>query len=290
MRREAPVQPVIDEPGEAATAVQGAIPQDWRAAAMKITPSFESQGDPYQAVSGDFDGMGISCGVLQWNIGSNSLQPMVKGAGNPAVMAAMPTLGAKMWQACDGSVAQGLAIVRGWQNGSRLKPAAKAELAAFMGSPAMRAQQDKKIDEVAARALAKADGWARSAGRAGPDKREFVWFFDLTTQNGGLKDITFNHVKQFISVNGKKGAQDVICDFLAGQGGSSGHGKDAKKNADLWRGKASGTKLELLVLSYLRSGKSNPQWRHVVLNRKGSIAMSGGWVNSSKHDFSASLD
>ncbi len=61
---------------------------------------------------------------------------------------------------------------------------------------------------------------------------------------------------------------------------------DAKKNADLWRGAATGLKRELLILAYLRSGKSVPTWRHVVLNRKGSIAMGGGWVNSQQFDFS----
>ena len=53
------------------------IPADFVKAAVAITPGFEVSGDPYLGVSGDFDRMGISCGALQWNIGSNSLQPMV---------------------------------------------------------------------------------------------------------------------------------------------------------------------------------------------------------------------
>ena len=293
MQAAAPAQPFMAQPlSPPVSAVPDPLPADWRHAALEITPHFESEGDPYQAVSGDFDGMGISCGVLQWNIGSNSLQPMVRAAGQPAVTAMMPTLGAQLWNACKAtaSTASGLAIVRAWQNGTRLKPVAAAELRAFMDSAAMRAQQDGKINEVAATALIQAKRWAQSAGRAGPDKREFAWFFDLTTQNGGLKGLTFADIKQFIANNGPKGAQAVICDFLDQQNQTSGHGKDAKKYAAQWRGKAAGTKLELLVLSYLRSGKSNPLWRHVVLNRKGSIAMSGGWVNSSQHDFTALLD
>ena len=44
-------------------------------------------------------------------------------------------------------------------------------------------------------------------------------------------------------------------------------------------------KLELLVMSYLRSNTADPKWQHVVLNRKGTIAMGVGWVNSGKNDF-----
>jgi hypothetical protein len=40
-------------------------------------------------------------------------------------------------------------------------------------------------------------------------------------------------------------------------------------------------------MSYLRAGKSNPKWQHVVLNRKGTIAMGRGRVNGKEWDFSA---
>ena len=60
---------------------------------------------------------------------------------------------------------------------------------------------------------------------------------------------------------------------------------DAKKNAALWRNSADGEKLEILVMSYLRSLTAAQQWRHVVLNRKGSIAMGAGWVNGTKWSF-----
>jgi hypothetical protein len=46
--------------------------------ALSITGHFEDSDDPFGAVSGNFDGMGISLGVLQWNIGSGSLQPLLK--------------------------------------------------------------------------------------------------------------------------------------------------------------------------------------------------------------------
>ena len=54
------------------------VTNDEVAVAISVTGTFENSGDPYLGVTGNFDGMGISCGVLQWNIGSNSLQPLVR--------------------------------------------------------------------------------------------------------------------------------------------------------------------------------------------------------------------
>jgi len=270
----------------APVAVPGGAPLDWRASAVQITPGFEVSGDPYEGVSGDFDGMGVSCGALQWNIGKASLQPMVLVLPDARVKALMPTLGSEFLRACRASVPVGLAIVRGWQTKAKLSRAAAAELKALMGSPEMRAQQETRITAVADKAFAAAGRWAVAVGRPAPSKHEFLWFFDLTTQNGGLEGITADQVADFIHRNAAEGAGEVVCDFMAGLNGTSGHIRDAHKNASLWRGDLKPIALELLVLSYLRSGSASPKWRHVVLNRKGTIAAGRGWVNGSKYDLS----
>ena len=48
---------------------------------LALTASFETGHPPpdcYAGLSGDFDGMGISFGALQWNIGQGSLQPLLR--------------------------------------------------------------------------------------------------------------------------------------------------------------------------------------------------------------------
>lgn len=257
-------------------------PADWVAAAVQITPRFETTGDPYQGVSGDFDGMGISCGALQWNIGKNSLQPMVVAVGKPVVLAAMPSFGQQMWSACTGGIAAGLAIVRSWQNGTRLRAAPLAELRALMGTPQMRAEQDKRISGKAQTAYDRSVAWASEDGGAAPSKRLFCWFFDIVTQNGGLEGLTPAKMRAFIAASTPGKADDVICDFMAGIKGTSGHASDAKKNAALWRNQTNAEKLPILVMTYLRSKTASPQWQHVVINRKGTIAMGRGWVNGSE--------
>jgi hypothetical protein len=224
---------------------------------------------------------------LQWNIGMGSLQPMVKAVGRDAVLAAMPLNGAKMWEAADSTVSRGLQIVRKWQSGTTLKAGPKAELRALMGSPPMRAVQMVRIEAKAEAAFQMARTWTLARDGTEPSQRMFLWFFDIVTQNGDMRGITPAEVAGFIAINRPDRVDDLICDFLAGKRGTSGHVRDAKANAALWRNQAAGEKLELLCMSYLRAGKSNPKWQHVVLNRKGTIAMGKGQVNGRAWDFTA---
>src|SRR5690606_29417319 len=47
---------------------------------LALTGSFESSTNPpdcFSAITGDFDGQGISFGALQWNLGQGTLQPLL---------------------------------------------------------------------------------------------------------------------------------------------------------------------------------------------------------------------
>lgn len=265
------------------------VPSDWKSAAVGITPRFENDGDPYLGVSGNFDGQGISCGALQWNIWQRSLQPIIRAVGEPAVLAAMPTLGAQMWQACNVDRDEGMNIVLRWQSAKGvLNAVARNELTALMGLPATRAEQDKRIDEVALTALQRAGHWAAEMGRNKASKREFCWFFDMVTQNGSLEGLTAQDVQAFVAEHGAAGAVAHICAFLAGQTGP-GHFKDARDNASLWSNLSDPLAIELLVTTFLRSRTSNPKWRVVVINRKGTVAVGKGHVNGTAYDFSKLL-
>jgi hypothetical protein len=263
------------------------VDQAWLANALETTGDFETAGDPWGGVTGDFDGMGLSCGVLQWNIGSNSLQPLVKAAGEPAVKATMPRHGAKFWEASNTSIAKGLAIVRAWQGGgSRLPADVKAELVAFMCSAPMVAQQMAAAGKVARSAERMAVTWAASRGRTPYTKRDFCWFFDLVTQNGGLKGLTIEDVTAFVRAHGNatKAVAD-ICDWLAAMPQAYAGFKDCWRNAQLWRGNVDNAWRDLFILSYLRARKARPEYAGVVMNRKGTIALARGWVNAEMMNF-----
>jgi hypothetical protein len=254
-------------------------------AAVAVTGRFENAGDPWRGVTGDFDGMGISCGVLQWNIGSASLQPLVLAAGKPVVLREAPTIGPQLWQACNGGVSQGLTIVRQWQTGSQLKATPKRELANLMGSPEMKTQQLTRIRTVANKADALATTWALAAGRAARSLQELIWFFDLVTQNGSLKGVDHDDVRQFIKTSTPGKADDVVCDWLLAAPAAWWGRVDCIKNAGLWRDKVAAADLELFVLSYLRASLSTAKARGVVMNRKGALAFRKGWINGQLFDF-----
>src|SRR5260370_35684944 len=100
-----------------------AVRDDFRTAGLEITGHFEDSDAPLAAVSGNFDGMGISLGVLQWNIGSNSLQPIVKTLGKAAVTSTMPRFGEDLLRACNTTVAEGLPMFRACQPNNKWRQA-----------------------------------------------------------------------------------------------------------------------------------------------------------------------
>ena len=265
-------------------------PREWIETALRVTGHFEDSQDPLGAVSGDFDGMGISLGVLQWNIGSNSLQPMVVPLGLASLLETMPVYGRDLWKACTSNVQQGLAICRGWQTGATLRKPVLAELKAFTRSPAFVERQVSRASQVASGAFSAAAKYAAAdPAYDSVTKGLFCWFFDVFTQNGGLKGLGYREVKDFVAANGVERADDVICDWLATRTNASAGYRDSRENATMWRDKVPREKLSLLVLSYLRSQLARLEYRGDVLNRKASIAIGRGWVHRELHDLSPLL-
>jgi hypothetical protein len=266
------------------------LTDSWVETALKVTGHFEDSSDPLSAVTGDFDGMGISLGVLQWNIGSGSLQPMITRLGSGIVGQFMPTFGQDLWRACNSPIPQGLAICRTWQSGATLKKDVLAELKALTRSPDFVSRQIARARTVAEQAFAAAAQFAAAdPSFSTATKGLFCWFFDVYTQNGGLKGLGYDDVAAFIAAHGTDKVDDTICDWLAGRlGGSVGY-KDAIANAALWRNNVPAEALSLFVLSYLRAQLSRPKYRADVCNRKATIAIRLGWVHREKHDLNALL-
>lgn len=272
-----------------------ALDMNWLKKALEITGDFETSGNPWAGITGDFDRMGISCGVLQWNIGTGSLQPMIIAVGKPFVVQKMPNFGEKLWTACNSSIAQGLTIVRSWQTNATLKPTPRTELQNLFGSDKMINQQMQKSKKLGQNALTLATKWAKdSRGATAPRLQEFCWFFDLLTQSGGLSGIWVADVKNFIAANSPANADNVICDWLdnyppkvtvGGEQLNVAGRADGKKNAALWRNKIKPESLELFVLTYIRAQKSKAQYRPVVMNRRGTIAATKGYVNAELENF-----
>lgn len=265
-------------------------PKAWIETALRVTGHFEDSDDPLGAVSGDFDGMGVSLGVLQWNIGSGSLQPMVRPLGLAKVLDTMPVYGRDLWNACNANVQQGLAVCRSWQTGATLRRPVLLELKAFTSAPAFVERQIARATQVASTAFSAAKAYAASdPGYSAASKALFCWFFDVFTQNGGLKGLSYDDVRAFIGNNGVQRVDDLICDWLATRTDASAGFRDSRANAALWRDKVPAERLSLVVLSYLRAQLARLEYRGDVLNRKAAIAIGRGWVHRELHDLTELL-
>lgn len=264
-----------------------ALPRDWISAALELTGHFEDSASPWSAVTGNFDGMGVSLGVLQWNLGQGSLQPLVRKSGKPSVDATMPTIGAGFWAAIMPGT-DWRSIISHWHAGKVLKPGPLKELRAFTGSAPFIAQQIDASGKVADTAYNLAKGWADRDPMFGEVSRPlFCWFFDVVTQNGGLKGLTITELNRFRASTSDPVA--LVCDWLASQPAAVAGFRDARKNAQLWQGSGDPREAALLLLSYLRCLKSAPAWQVDVLNRKGTIARRTGWVHGEKQNLGAIL-
>jgi hypothetical protein len=234
--------------------------------ALSITSVFE--GDGYGALSGDFDGMGISAGILQWNFGQGSLQerllkPFISRHGPIDATKLFPpglsmdlvahmnaseaVQAARQHMLADGKVKSAWAI--GWRK--------------FLKDPRVTALQDEACLGVGLRA----EGVCKELGLNPDGKRAFCWAFDLVTQNGSLKGVK-------LAVPDRKAAEDII----------SWRGAE---NAPLWQmmlPKATDEQVSLLITSHKRALESNPRWYADVFARKGTIAMGRGIVHGSNID------
>ena len=184
-------------------------PRAWLETALQITGSFEGCG--FGTATGDFDGMGVSAGILQWNLGQNSLQskildPYVKKMGTIAldryfprsvfVLLAMPPK-------------QGVEYARKHMlNGKVLKPEWRDAWIKFMLLAEVKEIQMDAASSIASIAFQDA---IHSGLRS---KRAFCWFFDVYVQNGSLKGIqkpqmpiTEKVTRWFQGITGEKGIQ-----------------------------------------------------------------------------------
>ena len=145
-------------------------------------------------------------------------------------------------------------------------------------------QQMATATKVGEDSMKLASQWADELRDGDPTLKEFCLFFDLMTQSGGMKGVWLDDVEAFITENGRAKVDDVICNWLLNRPEEVQHRPDGKKNAALWKNAVADSDVELFTLAYLRCLKSKFIYQVVAFNRKGTIAMTKGWVNSSPID------
>jgi hypothetical protein len=225
--------------------------------ALSITGKFEGSG--YDNVTGNFDGEGLSAGILQWNYGCGSLQPLLKlyQDTHGSITGFPEDINASAHM----STGDGIAFARTMQDQtSHITPEWKASWRAFLSSPEVIAVQQKYCQKAASAADKLSVDWGMNSTRA------FCWFFDLVVNNGGLKGVT--------KPKGTVGEVKQALDTWA-----------TKQNKKLWSVMESTEEMKILfVAAYERTKLSRTEFRVDTFNRKATIAMGKGFVHGELFD------
>lgn len=243
-------------------------PQLWLDKALSITGKFEGRG--YDNVTGNFDGMGISAGILQWCLGQGSLQekilkPFIKTHGSIDALNIFPK---KIMDSLAKSSASGgirIAVSEMHTSSGFLRktttvsPVWVTAWRKFLLLPEVIELQRMACETVAMQAMAYCEDWDMVLPRT------FCWFFDLVTQNGSLEGVTKPKVDR-----------DYIKYAITGASNS---------NQKIWKNLGlNDEQVILMIASYKRSLTARAAYQKDVMDRKGTIAAGVGFVHGDKFE------
>lgn len=234
---------------------------------LNLTGSFEGEG--FTEVSGNFDGQGLSCGVLQWCLGQGSLQekilrPWIKKHGSIDALGIFPRNDIDRLAQMNASQALGYAASYiGYGPNANWKAAWKK----FMGRKDVIELQVQAAQKLLATAFANAENWGfKNSARA------ICFFFDVATQNGAL----------------------LISKPTPSRVAALSYASQAKgKNPEIWKkaiATASDEQLCLFQAAYLRARKSKARWFQDVFARKGTLALGVGVVHGANKNINPQLE
>jgi hypothetical protein len=251
---------------------------------LHVSGGFENgQGASYTSLTGNFDGQGMSAGVLQWNAGQGTLQQLVKNiAASMGWDKAQSFFGSSIQQFASTNGVSGVQwcldhyIVAGGKN---IDPAAAQRWRNFLSQPESIAAQ---VAMASAGVLGHAK---REVAAYAPDyaanNRPYVFFFDLLVQQGGMS--VHGHTVPPVPAGTTPDTTDVMTFAEAND----------PKCADLWENVITGGDNEAALLAhyaYARAILANPQFQWDACARRGTIACRQGIVHAAHLDFTTVLD
>src|SRR5271157_1423445 len=238
---------------------------------LKVSGGFEAgTGPSYTSLTGNFDGQGMSAGILQWNAGQGTLQPLVTAIGNAMGWDKAKTFFSSDIQAFSqlpaGAPAVQWCLDKYIAAGSKnLDPGAAAKWVNFLGQPeSIAAQIQTASNGVLAHAQREVVAYAESFVNL--STRPYAFFFDLVTQEGGMT--VGKHTVPPVPT----GVVPDVTDALA-----FAQANDPACH-DIWAGVVAADNEAALLLhyAYARAMLANPAFQWDALSRRGTIACRAG--------------
>lgn len=234
-----------------------------------ITGPFEGGG--YYNVSSNFDGMGLSAGILQWCFGQGSLQaklllPYLKKHGSIDALKIFP-------EAVMDSISKMNSInavksatvhmndVKGiFKKSYVVKPEWESAWKKFLTLPEVIVLQKAACESIDREAKYLCFKWGLKTTVS------YCWMFDILTQNGSLLGLQKPAIKK-----------SEISQFI-NESDSANRKVWSKINLEM----LSEEQVTLFLASYLRAQKARTEYIHDVFARKGTIALGEGIVHGEK--------
>ncbi len=232
---------------------------------LNMTGYFENSvyiPQSFSGISNNFDGQGISVGVLQQNIGRGSLQPMLKKLDqeHPEVLKSVfgkdySSLHRMLKMPHDSQLEWAKQIQTPGKDGINPWPRWKKEFKALGQTPEYQQIQIGAAETVYQKSLKLCEQFGLRS------ERGVAFMFDVVTQNGGIE---------------KKGLHI---------------GQDIQRDIDVLKktGKDS-EEARMATIARRRTAACNPRWRADALNRKMTIAKGHGVVHGNTIDLAKQFD
>lgn len=245
---------------------------------LGISGSFEGRpgGPNWGLVSGNFDGMGISVGALQWNPGTGSIMKLLTKTFS--AMGAMPPEFEEIHEMSlmKPRAAKDFAIqswtLPGDPKGT-LTDQGKALWESFLTTPECIQSQQELANVILQAAIEDAEHYLPWGDVS---HRTAAFFFDLHVQQGGMSKRMDDGTYQTVPILGSTDeAQPQLAIDFANQQGKT-------KTATSWASVISnGDTLAAVLLHYAfaRASMSRPQYVWDTLSRRGTIACRVGSVH-----------
>jgi hypothetical protein len=226
---------------------------------LNMTGYFENSvytPQSYSGISNNFDGQGISVGILQQNIGRGSLQPLLKKMDkeHPEVLKKVfgkdyESLHQMLGQSHESQMQWAKQIQRPGKDGVNPWSRWKKEFQALGRTPEYQQVQIGAAQNVYSKALRLSKQFGLKS------ERGVAFMFDIVTQNGGIEK------------PGLQIGKDILKDIEA----LKKSGKDSEE-------------ARMIIIAEHRADACNPRWRSDVLKRKRTIAKGHGAVHGEKID------
>jgi hypothetical protein len=226
---------------------------------LNMTGYFENSvytPQSYSGISDNFDGQGISVGILQQNIGRGSLQPLLKKMDKEHPEVLKKVFGKdyeSLHQMLDASHESQMQWAKQIQKPGKDDvnpwPRWKKEFQALGRTPEYQQIQIRAAQNVYNKALRLSKQFGLKS------ERGVAFMFDIVTQNGGIE-------KPGLHIG-----KDILKDIEA----LKKSGKDSEE-------------ARMIIIAEHRAGACNPRWRSDVLKRKTTIAQGHGIVHTHRID------